>query len=305
MSVWLLVLGMMAHSNSCETIRTDQILGEDLARALPAFSKMPGDAVLGLAPPPGMQRVFGFPELSRAGAKYGVAVPNNARACFEWRLQPITEDAIRAAIRETLQTPGARVDVLTLNKTMGPAGKLVFPLSGLSASSLVDPATPVTWRGQVVYGGSRKFEVWARVRVSATTTRVVATELLLPGQPVTPQQVRVETYDDFPLRNDISRHLEEVIGRVPRRAIRSGLPILRSDLMEPFLVKRGDAVTVTAISGAAQLEMDGAIAENSGRQGDLIDLKNPRSGQVFRARVEGKDKALVLVSGGRFIARVQ
>lgn len=304
MSVWFLVLGMMAQSNSCSTIHSDHILGEDLARVLPAFANIPGDAVLGLAPPPGMQRVFAFPELSRIGGRYGVTVPNHAQACFQWRLEPITEDAVRTAIRETLQTPDARVDVLALNKTLGPAGKLLFPLTGLSASSLIDPATPVTWRGQIQYGGSRKFEILARVRVSATSTRVVATKLLLPGEPVTSQQVRIETYDDFPLRNDVSRDLGEVIGRVPRRAIRAGLPIFRADLMEPFLIQRGDTVTVTAISGAAQLQMD-AQAENPGRQGDFINLKNPASGRMFRARVEGKDKALVMLSGGSFLARVQ
>jgi len=202
-----------------------------------------------------------------------------------------------------LQTSEARVDVLALNRTIGPTGKLVFPITGLSASSLVDPETPVTWKGEVVYHGSRKFDVWARVRISTTTTRIVALEPLLPGQIITAHQVRLETYDDFPLRNDISRRLEEVIGRVPRRAIRSGLPIFRADLMEPFLIERGDAVTVTAISGAAQLQMD-AIAQNRGRQGDMVYLRNPSSGKVFRARVEGKDRALVLASESS-IARVQ
>ncbi|HUA20072.1 MAG TPA: flagellar basal body P-ring formation chaperone FlgA [Bryobacteraceae bacterium] len=304
MSIWFLVLGMMAHSTSCETVRTDQILGEDLARVVPAFSKMPGDAVIGLSPGPGVRRIFSFPELEHIGLQYGIAVADGTQACFEWRMQPITEDAVRAAIREALQMPQARVDVLALSRSMGPAGTLVFPLAGLSASSLVDPRTPVTWRGKVVYHSSRKFEVWARVRISTTTTRVVAKELLLPGQTVTAQQVRMETYDDFPLRNDISRNLEEVVGRVPRRAIRAGQPIFRADLMEPFLVKRGEAVTVTAISGAAQLEMDDAVAENQGRQGDMVYLRNPRSGQVFRARVEGKDRALVLVAGST-LARVQ
>ena len=102
-----------------------------------------------------------------------------------------------------------------------------FPISGLLASTLTGPDTPVTWRGEVLYHGSRKFSIWARVKISATMTRVVATQLILPGQTVTPAQVRIETYDDFPLRNDIARNLEEVVGRMPRRAIREGLPVFR------------------------------------------------------------------------------
>jgi flagella basal body P-ring formation protein FlgA len=170
----------------------------------------------------------------------------------------------------------------------------VFPLSGLSASTSIDPATPVTWRGEVLYHSSHKFTIWARVRVAATMTRVVATEMILPGQAVTSKQVRLETYDDFPLRNDIARSLDEVIGRVPRRALRAELPVFRTDLMEPYQIQRGETVQVTAISGATQLTL-AAVAQNSGRQGDTISLKNERSGKVFLGRIEGKDRALVVV----------
>lgn len=294
MTVWLIFFSMITHSGPCEMITNDRILGQDLAMALPAFlNKIPGDTVIGYSPAPGGRRVFKSLELQRIGAAYGIAVAAGTEACFEWSLQPLTEDMVRAAIRDSLRSPDARVDVLSISGTQTPSGKVSFPISGLLASTITGPETPVAWRGEVLYHGSRKFSVWARVKVSATMTRVVATQLILPGQTVAPDAVRVETYDDFPLRNDIARNLEEVIGRVPRRAIRTGLPVFRSDLIEPFQVQRGDLVDVTAISGAAQLHMP-AVAETSGRQGDLISLKNPRSGKSFRARVEGKDKALVL-----------
>jgi flagella basal body P-ring formation protein FlgA len=294
MTVWLIFFSMITHSGPCEMIANDRILGEDLAKALPAFlNKIPGDTVIGYSPAPGGRRVFKSLELQRIGAPYGIAVADGMEACFEWSLQSLTEDMVRAAIRDSLQSPNVRVDVLSISGTQTPAGKVSFPISGLLASTITGPETPVTWRGEVLYHGSRKFSIWARVKVSATMTRVVATQLILPGQTVAPDTVRLETYDDFPLRNDIARNLEEVIGRMPRRAIRTGLPVFRSDLIEPFQVQRGDLVDVTAISGAAQLHMP-AVAETSGRQGDLISLKNARSGKSFRARVEGKDKALVL-----------
>lgn len=276
-------------------IATDRIFGEDLAKALPAFSnKIPGDAVIGYSPSPGARRIFNFPELRRIGAPYGAVVAPNAEACFEWTMQTLTDDLLRAAIRDSLQSPSAHIDVLAVDRSQAPAGKLVFPLSGLLASTLTGPDTPVTWRGEVQYQSSRKFFVWARVKISATMTRVVATELIPPGQTVAPDQVRIETYDDFPLRNDIARNLEEVVGRMPRRPLRPGLPVFRADLIEPFQVLRGDLVDVTAIAGATQLHLP-ALAETPGRQGDMISLKNQHSGKIFRARVEGKDKALVMV----------
>ncbi len=304
MSVWLLFFSMITHSGPCEIVANDRILGADLAKALPAFlNKMPGDAVIGYSPAPGARRVFKSVELQRIGAPYGVAVAPDAEACFEWSLQPLTDDVIRAAILDSLQSPEAHIDVLAISGNQAPAGKVSFPISGLLASTLTGPETPVTWRGEVLYHGSRKFSIWARVKISATMTRVVATQLILPGQTVGPAQVRIETYDDFPLRNDMARNVEEVVGRMSRRAIREGLPVLRSDLIEPFQVQRGDLVDVTAIAGAAQLHVP-ALAETPGRQGDLITLKNAHSGKIFRARIEGKDKALVMIWPERE-ARVQ
>jgi flagella basal body P-ring formation protein FlgA len=305
MNVWLLFFSMIPHTGVCEMIANDRILGQDIAKALPVFqNKIPGDAVIGYSPAPGGRRIFKSIELQRIGAPYGVAVAENAEACFEWRLQPMTPDIVSAAIRESLQSPDAKVDILAISGNQAPAGKLSFPIAGLLASTLTGADTAVTWRGEVLYHGSRRFSVWARVKVSATTTRVVATQLILPGQTVTPDQVRVETYDDFPLRNDIARNLEEVIGRTPRRAIRVGLPVFRSDLIEPLQVQRGDTVDVTAVSGAAQLHLS-ALAETPGRQGDLISLKNPRSGKIFRARIEGKDKALVMAGPFSSQTRIQ
>jgi flagella basal body P-ring formation protein FlgA len=238
--------------------------------------------VIGYSPAPGARRIFKSLELQRIGTPYGVAVAPDAEACFEWSLQTLTDDAVRGAIRDSLQSPGARIDVLAISRSQAPAGQLSFPLSGLLASTLTGPDTPVTWRGEVQYHGSRKFSVWARVKLSATMTRVVATQLILPGQTLTPDQVRLETYDDFPLRNDIARNLEDVVGRMPRRALRMGMPVFRTDLIEPLQVQRGDLVDVPA------------LAETPGRQGDMISLKNPRTGKIFRARIEGKDKALVM-----------
>jgi flagella basal body P-ring formation protein FlgA len=294
---------MISHS-SCELVSGEHIVGADLSRVFPVFAGMPKDAVVGYSPSPGSRRIFHFSELQRLGARYGIIVPPEASACFEWKVLPIQEDAVRAAIRESLQNPEARVEMLSMSKTPAPEGKLVFPHSALAAATNTDPSTPVTWRGYVLYDSTRRFAVWARVRISATMPRVVAVEPLLAGKPVRKEQVRLETYDDFPVRNDTARGLEEVIGRIPRRVIRAGLPVFRSDLADAFQVERGDLVEVTVISGAAQLAL-GAIAELSGRQGDVIPLRNPRSGKLFRARVEARGKAIAILGPAGLLGRVQ
>jgi flagella basal body P-ring formation protein FlgA len=294
---------LMAHP-ACEFVSGEQIFGADLARAVPVFASMPRDTVIGYSPAPGARRVLQLQELKRIGAQYGISVPADSQACFEWKMRAITEDAVRAAIRKSLKTPEARVEVLVMSNAPAPEGMLVFPQSGLSAATNTDPFTPVTWRGYISYGPARRFSVWARVKVSRTMPRVIAAESLVAGKPVARENVRLETGDEFPLRNDIAQSLEEVIGRMPHRAVRAGLPVLRSDLAEAFQVARGDTVEVTVISGAAQLELE-AVAEASGRQGDVISVRNPRSGKMFRARIEGKGRAIVMVGATGLLARVQ
>jgi flagella basal body P-ring formation protein FlgA len=303
MTPWLFLMTMMSHPG-CEFVSGEQIFSADLARALRVFLAMPQDTVIGYSPAPGSRRILQLQELKRIGAQYGISVPAGAQACFEWKVQPITEEAVRAAIREVLKAPEARVEILAMSKAPAPEGKLEFPQSGLSAATNTDPSTPVTWRGYVQYSSPRRFSVWARVRISATMPRVIAVEPLAAGKPVAEAQVRLETHTDFPTRNDSARRLEEVIGRIPRRPVRPGLPVLRSDLTEAFEVERGDTVEVTAVSGATQLGLE-ALAETSGRQGDVISLRNPRSGKLFRARIEGKGRAIVMVSATVLAARVQ
>jgi len=179
MSAWVLILTMMNHYAACEAVGGERILAEDLARALPVFSVVPRDVIVGYSPTPGTRRVLQFPELARFGARYQVAVPPDAKACFERKMQRLGDDNVRAAIQETLQTPAARIEILATSGPLVPEGKLLFPITGLTVSTAIDPATPVIWRGYVLYDRSRRFAVWARVRVSATLTRVVALKTLV------------------------------------------------------------------------------------------------------------------------------
>lgn len=294
MNIWLVVWSMMAHPTQCQAIANDRIFGADLAKAIPGFAnKIPADAVIGYSPLPGARRSFSMQELQHIGAPYGVAVEPGADACFEWSTQTLTPEMVQAAMRDSLQLPQAHIEILELPKGRVPAGKIRFPIAGLVASTLSAPETALTWHGEVLPGGSRKFPISVRVKISARTTRVVAMQALTPGETIAVSQVRVEEYDDFPLRNDVARDLNEALGRMARRPLHAGQPILRADLIEPLQVQRGEAVNVTAISGAAELHLI-AIAETPGRQGDVISLKNSHSGKSFRARIEGKDRAVVI-----------
>jgi flagella basal body P-ring formation protein FlgA len=260
----LLFLSAMNQGTHCTAIGHDRIRGEDLARAIPALASIPPDAVIGYSPAPGARRAFNSSEIRRIGMKYGIDTVPPGDACFEWTMRTLDSDQVQAAMRDALATPDARIDILAIKPSAAPEGTLSFQVAGLSASRGIDPATPVTWRGYVSYSEGRKFAIWASVRVRATVTRIVAVSPLPVGQTILPTHVRLETYEDFPLDNGIARSLEEVVGQSPVRSIRPGAPIYRSQLTAPTQIHQGDSVRV--------------------------------SGQRFKARVEGKGRA-ILTSG--------
>jgi len=57
-------------------------------------------------------------------------------------------------------------------------------------------------------------------------------------------------------------------------------------------VVRGDWVKVEVRSGAAHLDFEGK-AESSGSLGEMVQVKNPSSGKVFRAQVVRRGRVLV------------
>ena len=73
MSPWLLILTIMNTPATCQTVTGERIYASDLSWAIPAFSILPRDTIIGYSPAPGSRRVLQFPELKRLGMRYGVA----------------------------------------------------------------------------------------------------------------------------------------------------------------------------------------------------------------------------------------
>lgn len=286
---------MNINAAACVPIHAGSILAADVARAVPEFAAVPGDAVVGYAPMPGSRRVLRAVELRRIALKYNISMAAEREACFEWPLLPVSREDVVRAMRESLSIEGARIEVLDIGIKAVPEGKVTFPLTGLVPAA--DPNNgPALWRGYVAYGEKRRFDFWARVRLSAPTARVVALTNIAVGHVVEAGDVGLETVDDFPIWYAVARRLDEVVGRIARRGIAAGRAVLRSEVAQPLEVQAGDDVEVNVESGRAHLKMQGR-AENSGRRGEMISVRNPRTGKTFRGQVEGKGRVVVKVEG--------
>lgn len=292
-----LLLAMVPQPDGCLPIQDERIYARDVAAAVPAFSSVAGDIVLGYAPAPGSRRVFKGDALQTLARNQGVTAEAVPDVCFERAMTTLEAGEIVEAMRGAwyggdVQGADVRMELLSWSPQIAPQGKVVFPRTGLQLPAASDPQAEVVWRGYVIYGNNRRFGVSARARITTTTTRVIALANLSVGEPVHEDQVRLESFDTFALDDRPARHLDEVVGYVPRTLIRAGSTVLRSQISRAPEVARGDVVKVEVTAGGAHLLFEGR-AETDGIEGKTILVKNMTSGKDFRARVTGKGKVTV------------
>jgi flagella basal body P-ring formation protein FlgA len=263
---------------------SDRILAGDLAARFPEWAAVPPETPLALAPAPGVQRVLRVPELRRLAERWSLSPVPGREICVTRPVAVFAAPRLLAAMQK--EFPAGHIELLDFSRQPAPEGALAFPLSGLRQG----PAGGY-WSGYVTYGGNRRFTLWARVKVTAAVARVVAAQDLKPGSPLDAALLRMETREEIPAAG-FAIAVEEVAGKVPRRAIARGTA-LRAEWLEPAkVVLRGETVRVEAVRGGARLELE-CVAEASGAIGDTIPIRNPVSQRRFPARVESKGRVVV------------
>ena len=268
------------------------ITGADLAAAVPGLAGLPAELKVGYAPIAGLTRIFHPDELRRLAHAHGLPDPaprSTENVCAAWPLSVLTPDVVRQAMEKTLAGRGPQIELLGQDKAEAPRGEVVFPLSGLTAYS----ENAVIWKGYVLYSETRRFETWARVKVRVNEVHLKAQGAIHAGERLARGQWRAENYSGPPLREAVlgsDAHLE---GLVARRDFTDGAPLLAVYFELPKAVERGDTVTVVAGVGTAKIEAPGE-ALGSGRCGDVIPIRNPRSNRTFRARVVTAGRVEVL-----------
>lgn len=292
----LFLLAAPALFGACAPVDHDPITARDLAAFLPVFARLAPDTPVAPAPGPSIQRVFHPLELITLARNYSLDLTTSDDLCFEWPMEALDRDRVLEAMRAALPNPKARIALLETSRYPAPRGRLEFHREDLGAPALPNAPTPVVWRGNVVYAGTHRFAIWARVEITAPANHLVATELIREGTPISAGQIRVESGDSFPLLSDVASSIDQAAGRIALRNIAAGSEIHLNYLAQPPDIKRGDAVSVEVLSGSARLAFTGR-SESDGRKGDTISVRNPRSNKVFQARVDGKDRALVDLRG--------
>lgn len=298
MGIRLLFAALLAGTAcaGCLPVRGNRILGVDLALADPQFAALPSDLVVGFAPAPGARRIYSAAELQQIARANAIPFHPGAAVCFTITMRKVTEEEAAAAMRPALPE-NAELRIVELPKVETPAGKIEFPIDGLAPPSPNDPGTQL-WRGDVLYAGTLKAAIQARVAIEAKFNAVVAIRDLPANSIVNAASLRIETHTGSLEREKIAVRIDEVSGRMTKRALKAGAWIPVRALAEPPDVRRGDPVTVDVQSGTAHLELI-AVAETSANEGEMVELRNPAGGRTFRGRLEPGCRVLLIVPAGQ------
>jgi flagella basal body P-ring formation protein FlgA len=277
---------------ACISISGAHITAGDLAKAVPGFAPADSSTIVAWAPLPGVVRIFRPAELQRVLTPLdpSVIVPR-AGVCFQLPVAPLREVSVLEAMRGSLP-PGSKIELVELSHFPAPPGEIVFARESLGPSVSLESA--VLWRGLVRYGESGRFPIWARVKVRVPVTRLVAAETLPQGKPIRASQVKLVTAEDGLNGRVTPATADRAEGYIPRRPILADSPVWADSLDPPMVILKGERVTVHVHSGLSALTFE-ADATTSGRRGDAIWLKNPNSGKLFRARIDGPNAASVQV----------
>ena len=293
MALFFIFAVLPLAAQTCRPVDGERIRMGDLATVDPRFSAADPKERAGLAPQPGIQRVFWPLELMQLAKRSGIIdTAPFSKMCFERRTRLVTPEEVAAAVRAWAPV-GSQIAVLEQSKFPAPVGTLEIPQpSAIRTGS--DGA--VLLRGFVLFDESHKFPVWARVRVTVKQRVAVATEPITAGSEIREDQLKTEEREGGIEQKQLVSDPARAAGRVARKRFAAGEAIAVSFLEEPKQVKSGAVVAVEVRNGATRLSLE-ARAETSGRVGETVTVRNPASGKSFPARVTGVNAVVVFPRG--------
>ncbi len=104
------------------------------------------------------------------------------------------------------------------------------------------------------------------------------------GQTLTANDLKLQRINIAKARRGYYNRLEDVIGQAAKRRIRAGQTIAPALLEQAMAVKRGEPVKIVANNEGIEASTSGeALAD--GQPGDVIRVRNVRSGKVIDAKV--------------------
>ena len=194
----------------------------------------------------------------------------------------ISRDEMQDSLMRVAMERGASRDIAVVMDDHH-AARLVdaHRTDGLKVATFARDARSGRFEARLVLPGASDLgESWT-VTGSIVETREIAVPVgdLDRGEPIQMKDLMVIKRPAGQVTTDIVRPISDLVGMVPRRALRAGEPIRTGDIVKPLLVEKNQLVTVHYASKGLSLSMRGR-AQNSGTIGETIKVQNPQSKRI-------------------------
>ena len=207
--------------------------------------------------------------------------------------QPVLEAKLRDFIAANAPWTSDEMEVTEIsriNDVMIPQGDLFIDVRLRGNGSYLG-LTPFVVDMQV--NGKSVKQIVMQARISVYRQAVVAINAIPNGQMVRASDLELRRIDISSARGKSFNSLKELQGMSAKTYIQAGQVVTASQVIPPILVKRGNVVSLEATSRGFMIRTTG-IAQQDGRKGELIRVKNSASKKVIDAKVTGSGRVEVL-----------
>ena len=201
--------------------------------------------------------------------------------------QTVTAPRLEAALRSyILLRSGWKGENLDLRlasfaPVVLPAGAL--QLRVLRTSTQLAPG-PQTFHLSAEVGGKEEARFSARADLKLFEEVVVAAHPLAYREVLGAKDVRLERRELSSPNVKPFLRIEDIVGKQTARAVADNEILTQNVLERPMLIRRGSSITLVYETSGLRVESPG-LAEEGGKAGDFIQVKNPASGKAMRGEV--------------------
>jgi flagellar basal body P-ring formation protein FlgA len=199
-----------------------------------------------------------------------------------------------SAISKALAARGLSSDLdVVLDDNHGPRMVDAARLDGIKIMSL--NRDPVTGRfeAKLALADSEATELWT-VTGAVLESREIAVLVndVERGEAIKAKDLTLVRRPASQIGHDVIGSMNDLIGMVPRRALRAGEPLRSAEMAKPILVEKNQLVSVTYASKGLALTMRGR-AQSNGTMGETIRIQNTQSKRIVEGVVSGQGQVII------------